>query len=199
MWEILGKGSIKSSKDGGDDLEAEKVCRECIKLFKVQFEGNRNEGEVELQYHGDGPYPKEVLDTTSCFILDCVSEIYPWTGKKANTKLRNATVAKAKQLAEQRPFWVADVDRQLEVLLFSFFSFFSLFFSFFLFFLFFSFFSFFSFSTPLPSPPLPYFFFYSILTFSLSPSSFLLLIPSLFPPSPLYLPPSLPSPPLPST
>ena len=182
MWEILGKGSIKSSKDGGDDLEAEKVCRECIKLFKVQFEGNRNEGEVELQYHGDGPYPKEVLDTTSCFILDCVSEIYPWTGKKANTKLRNATVAKAKQLAEQRPFWVADVDRQLEVLPFLLFSLFSLF-SLFLF----------SFSTPLPLPSPPFTSFSLFYPFlSLSPS-FLLLIPSLFPPSPLYLPPSLPS------
>ena len=118
FWDLLGEGSIKSSNDGGDDNEAVKLFRDCVKLFKVEKNDENDSGSIELNLVGDGPYPKELLQTTDCFILDCMTEIYPWTGKKANIKLRQLTLKKAQEMANERPFWVAEVDRQLEVCLF---------------------------------------------------------------------------------
>jgi hypothetical protein len=61
--------------------------RQFTKLFRVQVE----QDEVLLTLVAEGAFPKEVLDSTQCFILDCVSEVFPWTGKKAPVALRNAT------------------------------------------------------------------------------------------------------------
>jgi len=116
FWELLGTGPITSAEEGGDDNEAAKLFRDCVKLFRVE-QSSSDDGDgiaVELVLVGDGPYPKEILSTEECFILDCMTEIYPWTGKKSNIKLRNVTIKKAKEMAEERPFWVAEVDRQFE-------------------------------------------------------------------------------------
>jgi hypothetical protein len=41
------------------------------------------------------PIDKALLSTEGCFILDCGSEVFVWTGKKSPVKLRNATIKKA--------------------------------------------------------------------------------------------------------
>jgi hypothetical protein len=41
------------------------------------------------------PREQALLTTESCFVLDCGSEVFVWTGKKSPVKLRNATLKKA--------------------------------------------------------------------------------------------------------
>ena len=48
------------------------------------------------------------------FYIGLYERNIPWTGKKSNIKLRNATVKKAQEMANERPFWVSPISRQLE-------------------------------------------------------------------------------------
>jgi hypothetical protein len=50
---------------------------------------------VELSVAATPPIDKALLSTEGCFILDCGSEVFVWTGKKSPVKLRNATIKKA--------------------------------------------------------------------------------------------------------
>ncbi len=77
FWkELGGRGEIAPSTTGGDDLEVENKLEKSYKLYRL---GSDNPNELELLSHG-GKLLMEMLDSGSCFVLDCDNEIYVWIG-----------------------------------------------------------------------------------------------------------------------
>jgi len=78
-------------------------------LFLTQ--GAASVDDIELEVIEEYPLMKEMLLPTQSYILDCVGEIFPWTGKKSTVPSRNAAMSIAKKMVDARDFWVAPVKR----------------------------------------------------------------------------------------
>lgn len=118
FWKAMGESGVQqvaSEEEGGDDKTAEDAYRSLVQLFQAQWgqEGEQS-GMVELSLAATPPIDKALLSTEDCFILDCGSEVFVWTGKKSPVKLRNATIKKAQEMSADRAFWVAPMRREIE-------------------------------------------------------------------------------------
>lgn len=69
--------------------QTEKTYWSHVKLFKVIYEANQ---QLELEEVASGRIRKETLDDKFCFILDSITELFVWTGKKSPLKVKNASV-----------------------------------------------------------------------------------------------------------
>eukprot|EP00026_Physarum_polycephalum_P000343 Phypoly_transcript_00343.p1 GENE.Phypoly_transcript_00343~~Phypoly_transcript_00343.p1 ORF type:complete len:1625 (+),score=418.05 Phypoly_transcript_00343:184-5058(+) len=111
FWKAIGgKGPVASAASAGDDKEAEQAIRQYIHLHKVI---KKPDGSADINVVAEGRLLKEMLELTECYILDCVSEMYVWTGTNTDIKLRNAALKLANELMEPRNFWTAPVAREL--------------------------------------------------------------------------------------
>jgi len=80
FWNTLGGfGSVKSSEEGGDDLEHEKGG------VKVLFHLSDASGKMEFKQVATGAAcKKNLLDSNDVFILDTGAEVFAWIGKGAS-------------------------------------------------------------------------------------------------------------------
>eukprot|EP01130_Rhizamoeba_saxonica_P018040 TRINITY_DN8927_c0_g1_i1.p1 TRINITY_DN8927_c0_g1~~TRINITY_DN8927_c0_g1_i1.p1 ORF type:complete len:849 (-),score=234.30 TRINITY_DN8927_c0_g1_i1:52-2598(-) len=124
FWnELGGQGPIAGDDEGGDDAEFESVSRliEEQLLYQVQFDGD--ELSVNLVDTEGKPHHRHHLLTEFCYILDCQTELWVWTGKKSPLKLKKAALAHANEVfktQEGRPTWtpVTKVSESAELALF---------------------------------------------------------------------------------
>eukprot|EP01102_Stenamoeba_stenopodia_P016463 TRINITY_DN575_c0_g3_i3.p1 TRINITY_DN575_c0_g3~~TRINITY_DN575_c0_g3_i3.p1 ORF type:complete len:1448 (-),score=605.83 TRINITY_DN575_c0_g3_i3:34-4377(-) len=117
MWKILGKtpkDTIDPADSAGDDQEAEKKLKDLTTLYIVNPEGAASVDDIELEVIEEYPLMKEMLLPSQSYILDCVGEIFPWTGKKSTVPSRNAAMSIAKKMVDARDFWVSPIKRELE-------------------------------------------------------------------------------------
>lgn len=118
IWQILEKPpsqEIPPGSAGGEDQEAEKQLKDLTTLYVVNPDRvGASLDELELEVIEEYPLMKEVLDTCESYILDCVGEVFPWTGKKSSVPSRNAAVSIAKKMIDARTFWCAPIKRELE-------------------------------------------------------------------------------------
>ena len=93
FWkEIGGKGEIAPASSAPDDLQIENYLDTITKLYSV-----KDNGDIEPI---DGKLIIEMLDSNSCFLLDCKNEIYVWIGKNSTKELRSISMSKANELME---------------------------------------------------------------------------------------------------
>lgn len=111
-----GKYKISSAEEGGDDSLAEKALWERVKLFKVCLEDTSGPlAHPELIEIGCNRLYKEELLSNECYILDSVTEVYCWTGKKAPLKTKNAGMQLAQKILDLRTdFWTTPLRREFE-------------------------------------------------------------------------------------
>ncbi len=89
FWKAIGgKGPIASAQSAGDDKEAETAMRQYIHLYKVE----KGDEKPEIAVVAEGRLLKEMLDPAECYILDCLCEMYVWTGHNSDIQLRNASM-----------------------------------------------------------------------------------------------------------
>ncbi|EGC29857.1 hypothetical protein DICPUDRAFT_51061 [Dictyostelium purpureum] len=100
FWKVLGgKGEIASADTAGDDREAELNIRKYINLFRAQpINGDKELDLVPL----DGRLSKTLLEGGECYILDCISEMFVWTGSNSKLKVRNMTLKLANDMFASR-------------------------------------------------------------------------------------------------
>lgn len=112
----LEKGDYKtmneiiSMKDNIDDIFVSSFISNSYNLYRI-IEVNNNSYEYELisKY----PLKKELLNDNDCFILDCLTEIFIWCGKKSRINLRKNTLDISIQLYKIRDFWCSKIYREL--------------------------------------------------------------------------------------
>eukprot|EP01132_Coremiostelium_polycephalum_P001564 gene1564-1983_t len=105
FWTVLGsRGTIASADSAGDDREAELSIRQHISLYRTA--GINNDTELDL-IKMDGRLSKAMLEPSECYILDCVSEMFVWTGSASKLKIRNMSLKMAAEMFSQRTFWTA--------------------------------------------------------------------------------------------
>eukprot|EP00029_Vermamoeba_vermiformis_P005779 TRINITY_DN209_c0_g1_i3.p1 TRINITY_DN209_c0_g1~~TRINITY_DN209_c0_g1_i3.p1 ORF type:complete len:597 (-),score=204.42 TRINITY_DN209_c0_g1_i3:2225-4015(-) len=106
FWAALGgKGDIQDEVSGGDDIEFEEQYSKETKLYRVSdASGAIQITEVDL---GGKPLDRSHLDTNDCFILDCVTEIFVWTGRKSTAQEKSESMNIAKKFLQdfKRPNW----------------------------------------------------------------------------------------------
>ncbi|KAK5584851.1 hypothetical protein RB653_006469 [Dictyostelium firmibasis] len=100
FWKILGgKGEIASACSAGDDRDAELNIRKYITLYRVQAIN----GDKELDLTPiEGRLSKSLLEPEECYILDCVSEMFVWTGTNSKLKVRNMTLKMGNEMFAAR-------------------------------------------------------------------------------------------------
>eukprot|EP01103_Thecamoeba_quadrilineata_P020850 TRINITY_DN918_c0_g1_i4.p1 TRINITY_DN918_c0_g1~~TRINITY_DN918_c0_g1_i4.p1 ORF type:complete len:1156 (-),score=372.66 TRINITY_DN918_c0_g1_i4:17-3484(-) len=129
FWTALGgkpNAPIPSAVLGGDDSSAEKQLKNFTKLYLVNvplsLASIKKESDVPLDQIlldpiEDWPLLKECLEGTDSYVLDCLTEVYPWTGKKASVASKCAAVALATQISETRlksNCWTAPIRREFD-------------------------------------------------------------------------------------
>ncbi|KAN0029376.1 hypothetical protein ACTFIV_011267 [Dictyostelium citrinum] len=100
FWKILGgKGEIASADSAGDDRDAELNIRKYITLYRAQAIN----GDKELDLTPiEGRLSKSLLEADECYILDCVSEMFVWTGTNSKLKVRNMTLKMGNEMFAAR-------------------------------------------------------------------------------------------------
>ncbi|EAL66222.1 hypothetical protein DDB_G0282725 [Dictyostelium discoideum AX4] len=100
FWKILGgKGEIASADSAGDDRDAELNIRKYITLYRAQ--AINADKELDL-IPIEGRLSKSVLEAEECYILDCVSEMFVWTGTNSKLKVRNMTLKMGNEMFAAR-------------------------------------------------------------------------------------------------
>eukprot|EP01116_Phalansterium_solitarium_P018985 TRINITY_DN517_c0_g1_i8.p1 TRINITY_DN517_c0_g1~~TRINITY_DN517_c0_g1_i8.p1 ORF type:complete len:649 (+),score=120.52 TRINITY_DN517_c0_g1_i8:863-2809(+) len=115
FWAALGgKGVVAPATDGGDDQTVEKAVWGAVKLYKICYEDPKTPfDKLELEEIASGrSLVKEMLDPNDCYILDCATEVYPWTGRNAPMAIKNGTIKLATHILGQRDCWTAPLIRE---------------------------------------------------------------------------------------
>ncbi|EGG25050.1 villin [Cavenderia fasciculata] len=118
FWKVLGgRGEIASADSAGDDREAELGIRKHINLYRVVMDENAPATAENLGIDlvpMDGRLTKNMLEGNECYILDCVSEMFVWTGSASKLKVRNASLKLGSNMLESRrsSIWVAHCHRE---------------------------------------------------------------------------------------
>eukprot|EP01090_Pellita_catalonica_P003302 TRINITY_DN12975_c0_g1_i1.p1 TRINITY_DN12975_c0_g1~~TRINITY_DN12975_c0_g1_i1.p1 ORF type:complete len:792 (-),score=159.69 TRINITY_DN12975_c0_g1_i1:64-2109(-) len=114
-------GNIQTEGEGGDDREAEVFVKKHKRLIEVELKHpeRKKASAVRLRVLCVGKlFDKTTLEPHRCFIVDCFTEIYPWTGKTSSAVLRRRCLEKAKFMREQRILhqkcYVAPITRELQ-------------------------------------------------------------------------------------
>ncbi|GAM27463.1 hypothetical protein SAMD00019534_106390 [Acytostelium subglobosum LB1] len=111
FWTVLGgQGPISEADTAGDDREAELNIRKHINLYQVVSSDLTQFDLLPL----DGRLSKTMLQAGECYILDCVSEIFVWTGSASKLKMRNTALKMGSDMLESRrgSVWVAHCHRE---------------------------------------------------------------------------------------
>jgi len=115
FWQLLG-GKHPIPASDLDDVTAEKAVWSRVKLYQAQESSDPSAAEMfglELVEIGSARLFKAMLVETECYILDTVTEMFVWTGKKAPLKMKNQVMKLGKSILEQRDFWTSPVQREL--------------------------------------------------------------------------------------
>eukprot|EP01133_Synstelium_polycarpum_P007235 gene7235-8411_t len=114
FWRVIGgKGPIPAAETAGDDRECELSIRRRFNLYKVIESSDPAQG-IDLVVI-EGRLSKNLLEGSECYLLDCISEMYVWTGSTSKLKLRTQSLKYANDLLEKRRanmIWVAAVHRE---------------------------------------------------------------------------------------
>ncbi|KYQ96706.1 villin [Tieghemostelium lacteum] len=106
FWKIIGSRveDIAPASSAGDDREAELSIRQYINLYRsIPINGDKELDLVPIQ----GRLSKTLLEPEECYILDCVSEMFVWTGTSSKLKVRNMTLKLANDMFAQRTCWTS--------------------------------------------------------------------------------------------
>eukprot|EP01117_Protostelium_nocturnum_P010235 TRINITY_DN3673_c0_g1_i1.p1 TRINITY_DN3673_c0_g1~~TRINITY_DN3673_c0_g1_i1.p1 ORF type:complete len:1790 (-),score=878.49 TRINITY_DN3673_c0_g1_i1:11-5380(-) len=112
FWKALNaKGNIRSAESGGPDIEEEKIAASSTKLYRF----SEASGRLEIMAFVGQGLLKDMLDSSSCFVLDCQSFIFVWAGMFSSMSERSWSMLKAEELLNKqaRPacasiIWVVD-------------------------------------------------------------------------------------------
>eukprot|EP00727_Mastigamoeba_balamuthi_P006658 m51a1_g2612 putative villin headpiece domain containing protein (1566) ;mRNA; f:504052-510269 len=112
FWNILGGAPterIASKEQGGDDEEAERAYANHIVLYKLVNNEEQDKVEPQIVSEEGRPLVKSILNPACSYLLDCVSEIYVWTGLQIPSKYRQRSVRHGETAVAQREksFWAA--------------------------------------------------------------------------------------------
>ncbi|EFA79149.1 villin [Heterostelium album PN500] len=113
FWKVLGgKGPIADASSAGDDREAELNIRKHVNLYQV-VTTDPNQTQFDLMPM-EGRLSKNMLQGTDCYILDCVSELFVWTGSSSTLKIRNGSLKMGADMLEKRKnnIWVSACHRE---------------------------------------------------------------------------------------
>ncbi len=72
-----------------------------VKLYQVFHEPNQS-SSLELLEVATARLLKEMLQDEHCYILDTVTEMFVWTGKKAPAAVKTGSIKLAKELYSNR-------------------------------------------------------------------------------------------------
>ena len=108
FWKHLGgkpEGGVR--RVGEEDEQWEDNQEDSTLLLKV-----KEDMETELV----SVKKREVLESDSCYLLDCVDELYLWTGKKTSMNYRKKALALAQKTLHSTPraAWVESVEKMNE-------------------------------------------------------------------------------------
>eukprot|EP01114_Cavostelium_apophysatum_P010431 TRINITY_DN2412_c0_g1_i1.p1 TRINITY_DN2412_c0_g1~~TRINITY_DN2412_c0_g1_i1.p1 ORF type:complete len:1379 (+),score=482.22 TRINITY_DN2412_c0_g1_i1:221-4357(+) len=119
FWKALGlRGKVGDATATESDDKEEKIIKSAASLFRI----SEASGRLEVMAWVGEEFRKEMLDSSSCYVLDCQSLIFVWAGMYSTNEERNWAMLKAEELQTRgsrpectRVLWVLDGD---EILLF---------------------------------------------------------------------------------
>lgn len=116
FWSYFGENSRPSNLTIVPfSSSVEKEVWEAIQLFQVVPDTSKSPNDpnnLEIIEIARGKIYKESLVEELCYILDAVTEMYVWCGKKASLKLKNGAIKLAQNLHNDKDFWTVPLLRE---------------------------------------------------------------------------------------
>ncbi|ELP94890.1 villin, putative [Entamoeba invadens IP1] len=111
FWFEFGKptGNIRSSEEGGDDVLIEQAQMKYVTLYKYWWDGLKEKVDIERWSYDGKDISKTSLETNSCYILDCYSEMYMWVGGRLAKDRRQQYIqdCQKRYLERRKEVWIA--------------------------------------------------------------------------------------------